>query len=83
MQLYSIKPLCRHFESNIKKKCTWSSSKKLVLWYVNIFMNHYVDKNMLKLQCHLYEFAARRNKCKILRQHKTNTIVCSTKVYAS
>ena len=42
------------------------SNKKLVLRYVNIFMNHYVDKNMLKLQCHLYEFAARRNKCKIL-----------------
>ena len=40
--------------------------QKHVLRYVNIFMNHYVDKNMLKLQCHLYEFAARRNKCKIL-----------------
>ena len=39
-------------------------------------MNHYVDKNTLKLQCHLYEFAARRNKCKILLLHKTNTIVC-------
>ena len=57
--------LCAHFIKKLKTVLL-RSNKKLVLRYVNIFMNHYVDKNMLKLQCHLYEFAARRNKCKIL-----------------
>ena len=53
-------------------------TQQVILRYFNIFMDHQVDKNTLK-NCNVtfYEFAAtRRNKCKILWQHKTHTFVC-------